>query len=61
MEEQKNAADWLTTGIIYSQNQESERKSELQTDYILKHYVQDPNRNSDTIQKPVRTSGMVKV
>jgi hypothetical protein len=35
MEELKDVADWLTTGITYTQNQESERKSELQTDYML--------------------------
>jgi hypothetical protein len=55
MEELKNIADWLTTGITYSQNQESERKSELQTDY------QDPNRNTDINQKTVHTSGRVKL
>jgi hypothetical protein len=53
MEELKSIADWLTTGITYSQNQESERKSELQTDYR--------NRNTNMNQKTVHTSGRVKV
>jgi hypothetical protein len=39
MEEVKNIADWLTTGITYSQNQESERKSELRTNYVLLNTV----------------------